>query len=229
MRQWVVVVGFFIIVLIVITGCTSPQSGNPPASNNQKSTMGVTTIKTTFASSYTSPVKCEISAPDPVQFQKFLPDVPGWTREYGKTIKKEYNYHYISMPGNYAWIKEVYQQNPEDPMHTTRVIVEFFEYNPCNNQSSDVYADLNQIFESKDDIQGLITTRIDNFHGYPAVKRMRFNATDFIQQEYVYIGINNRLRVDIATTGSGYSESEAGVNIEKFSNAIDFAGLAASI
>jgi hypothetical protein len=53
MRQGIVVLGFVIIVLMVITGCSSPQNGTSTGSQHQKSANGVTapsasTAPTTF-------------------------------------------------------------------------------------------------------------------------------------------------------------------------------------
>ena len=67
-------------------------------------------------------------------------------------------------------------------------------------------------------------TKIDNFHGYQAVKEtLFFNNIGTI--EGIFVGVTNRVGVGIVYTNPN-SLSEADADIEKFANAIDFNAIA---
>ena len=77
----------------------------------------------------------------------------------------------------------------------------------------------------------VIKTRIDNFHGYPAVKEISTDSRGINYNEGISIAINSHLMVFLGTSANGdkgYSLSEAEANIEKFAHAIDFNAIQAS-
>jgi hypothetical protein len=219
MRQWVVVVGFFIIVLMVIAGCTS-QNGAPSGSNSQNSAPRNPNVKMTSVVSHSTPSICKISTPDPIRFQKFFPDIPGWTKKYGQKIKNDDNYYYTSQPGNYAQMKEIYYQNPQDPQDPLAITIT--DNGPCSTQSIDEYLIMNTGWIGPGGEPHPPT--LLNFHGYRAAKNTQFNTSFNTRGESLYIGINNRLRVQIVSGGD--TEPEADARIETIANAIDFTGLA---
>lgn len=224
MRQWIVLLGFFIIILIVISGCTSAQSGTTTGSNNQNPAQGNRNIQTTYAAKDTYPPQCWNQKSDPVRFQKFLPDVPGWTRRFGQNISNE-NYYLPDSGTLPSQIAETYQSTDAE------VYVHLEDEGPCTTQSNGVYAFLNGGYEKELGGSGT-TTKIDNFHGYPAIKLVYFIPEGYqFSHEGIYVGVNNRLRVFIHTTSYSkpYPLSEADANLEKFANAIDFNGFAASL
>jgi hypothetical protein len=224
MRNGIVVLGFFIIVLIVISGCTT-QNETTAGSKSQNSASMDSTVKTSSASSYASPTTCKLLSVDPIRFQKFLPDVPGWTRVNGQAITPGVNYFYNPVPNGESRIEERYWQNPEDKINSKQVVVQFWDNGPCYTTSRGALFE--RMLERKDDINTI--TGIDNFHGYPAVKSVNFNTTYIYQGEEIHILISERQIVDIWTSGRGYTESEAEGNIEKFLSGTDLDGFASSI
>jgi len=220
MRRDIVVLGFFIIVLIVIAGCTSIQSAATTESKNQNSGLGDTNVKTTSASSYTSSSECKLQPMDPILFQKFFPNVPGWTRKYSGTDK----YDRGIFRGN-SFNNEVYSLSDKSNP-SVRVIVGFGDRGPCVTESTGLNWQINN--EKIGEFDGFITSKINDFHGYPAIYKIS-NVSNQYREGYVIIGIKNRYYVSIGTTGEEYSISEAEANLEKFGNVIDFRGLAASV
>jgi hypothetical protein len=217
--------GFFILVLIVVAGCTSAQNGNSTGSKIQNPASGNTNIKTTSADIITLANECKQPPEDPIKFQKFLPDVPGWTRVNGQAITPWVNYFYNPVPNGESRIEERYWQNPEDKINSKQVVVQFWDNGPCYTTSRGALFE--RMLERKDDINTI--TGIDNFHGYPAVKSVNFNTTYIYQGEEIHILISERQIVDIWTSGRGYTESEAEGNIEKFLSGTDLDGFASSI
>ena len=144
MRREIIVLGFSLIVLILISGCASPQNAVTTGSKSQNSALGDTNFKTTSASSYTSPTICNLYSLDPNRFQKFLPAVSGWTRRYGKDEK----YYFVRDPGSHNSLTEIYSTNPEDISNSNFVQIYFFDYGSCVTPSTDVYAHLNAILDS---------------------------------------------------------------------------------
>ena len=223
MRREIIVLGFSLIVLMLIAGCTSTQIASPE-SKRQTPTPGYTTVKTTSMSSQSSLPECNLPSPDPIQFQKFLPNVPGYTSE-NRTIKqKDYkSLTYNEMVGRYQI---------SDRSNINLVQVFFVDKGPCVNDSTGNYAFLNN-YELGDYSGGggEFRSKINDFHGYPAI-RTTFNGS-FVRN-WVFITINNRLSILIHAEGptfgnSNYSLSQAEQDIEKFANAIDFKGFAASV
>lgn len=219
----VFVLGFFIIVLILITGCTSTQNADSTVSKSQYPMPGYTAVETNSKNSLTSIINCNQPPLDPAQFQKFLPEIPGWTRSFGQNISPGTNYvlNYKLTDQGYAnFISDTYQIS--DKSNINIVQVAFEDLGPCAGDFG-----LNRNYLSvgqKDATQSKI-----NFHGYPAI-HAKMNGTGLIY-DIVNIGVNNRLFVTITASGPQreYSFSKAEADIEKFANAIDFKGFAASV
>jgi len=192
------VLGFFLIVLMLFAGCTSAQ----------KST-------------------CNQSSTDPLQFQKFLPDVSGYEREFGQNSSVENNYRKDS-PGWINGIEDHYKIPGQNTKNT--VSVSFYDLGPCVTESTGVSA----LLENYPFGIYLDTTESRvSFHGYPAIHVITFYlASEYIRSVSYRIGINNRLYVVITRYDSSDKRvllSEAEADIEKFANEIDFGGLAASV
>jgi hypothetical protein len=219
MRQWVVVVGFFIIVLIVIAGCTS-QSGTPNGLKHKNLVTGSDTSKTTSPSLPATSSECTPS--DPSRFQKFFPDIPGWTRKYYGTNTSDQGMLYGT-----SFINEMYiVSDTSKPRY--RVIVGFSDRGPCVTSSTDGYWYLNN--EKTGESDGIIISRIDNFHGYPAVQRItNASISKQLLMDTIWFPVNNRLSVTIGIMGENGSVPEAEANIETIATAIDFHGFASSV
>jgi len=234
MRRDIVVLGFFIIVLILTAGCSSPQNGVPTGSKSQNPTQVYTTGKITFES-YMDPIfECNLPPKDPILFQKFLPNVPGYNRQFGQNLsvrsgngvleaivvetKKNSNYHYSNRIGEaYFSISDMINW----------VGVYFEDLGPC---APSVDTRLN-LFESY--TFGEVTrSKINNFHGYPAVKTIHVGKKPgYVTSIQVDILITNRLIVGITAadfTGE-HPLSDTEADIERFANAIDFKGFSASV
>jgi hypothetical protein len=207
------VLGFFIIILILIAGCTSQQKG-------------------TSVVSPSSPTGCNLPSTDPVLFQKFLPDVPGYTRTYGQNISGNDNYIKDVKDGDNR-ITDVYRVSDKSAINV--IIVSFSDKGPCVTESTGVHTVLNSSGKGMT-VKGTTISRINNFHGYPAIQTIVTSESGECLQDSMYIGITNRLYVTIDTTiresyvpHKKYSVSEAEADIEKFANATDFNGFASSI
>ena len=202
MRQVVIVSGFFLIVVILITGCTSAQNG-------------------------TTPTECNISSTDPIMFQKYLPSVPGYEREFGQNISVGNNYRKDS-PGWLNGVEDHYKIPGQDTQNT--VTVSFYDLGPCVTESTGVFSRLNHYHFG---IYLDTTESKINFHGYPAIHVIRtLYPSEYIRSDSYRIGINNRLYVIIARYSSANERvriSEAEEDIEKFANAVDFNGLASTV
>jgi hypothetical protein len=98
---------------------------------------------------------------------------------------------------------------------------------PCVNKSSGFDALSSTVKESES--INVRNTFINNFHGYRAVRSIT-NGSSHVKEE-VGMYINNRLAARIICEGVSdkYSISEAEADREKFANAIDFNGIAASV
>jgi hypothetical protein len=227
MRRDIVVFGFFIIVLIVIAGCSSPQIGSSTGPKSQTPSQGDSNVKTT-STMYAYPTNCGLPSTNPIRFQKFIPNVEEWNAING--VQNNYyenkeigadliNPNYIMQ--QYASLG--YKQGITEGKYLWTVMVFFLDFGPCVTESSDVNAFLNNNFDFRK-VKAGETTKI-NFHGYPAV----YSTTSGSVR--VTIGINNRLAVKIYTLGSSKEDSlsEKEAEIERFANAIDFRGFAASV
>jgi len=185
MRNGIIVLGFFIIVLILTAGCTSAQSGD-------------TNVKTT--PTYDS---IGYHSLDPLQFQKFFPNIPGWQMDKPFIITaKSSSPNIMAGYGN------------SENHHVVHVL--FRDLGPYSNS----YLNSNT------------QNRIINFHGYPAVKVSGDIDIADDRGMGVYIKINSRLAVEINADGlisENYSLSDADADIETFANAIDFNGFAALV
>lgn len=201
MRHGIVVVGFFVIVLMVIAGCTSPQSGAPSGSNNRNSAIKETTAPY-------SPEGCH--SLDPVLYKKFLPDIPGW-----HVWRNLSNYDKVSR-SNIFYAYRI-SENRE-------IKLTFGDVGSCTALDDAI----NTKSKLKVDYPGIDASKINNFHGYPAVKvNGVLNNAHFTN---VYIAMNDRLYVIIESVSVGYSLSDAReADIETFANAIDFNGFAALV
>jgi len=237
MRQGIVVLGFFIIVLIVIAGCTSTQSGAATGSNSQGPALQTTNHIMTVEDYWTPIFECKQPAVDPKQLQKFLPNVPGYDRRYGQNISGM-NYMVQTKEKNDA--RRIYDNiilesyTISGKLYSSKIIVELQDLGPC---AGSVEPLLN-IFDygTRDyNPSGTLTettVRINNFHGYPAVHIFITNKTSgYLVNTQYHIFVSNRLNVIISIDCSfnecPLSESEA--EIEKIANAIDFKGLTSSV
>jgi len=205
--------GFFIIIVILIAGCTSAQNG-------------------TSVSSQTSPTGCNLSSKDPILFQKFLPNIPGYDRTYAQNISVNDNY-IKDVKDEDNRITDVYRIS--DKSNINMIIVSFEDKGPCVTESTGVNVFLDN-YNKGMTVNGTSMSKINNFHGYPAIKTIVTSESGECLQDNVYIGMNNRLYVNIATTirdlylpHKKYSVAEAEADIEKFANAIDFNGFASSV
>lgn len=222
MRQWVAIGGFFILVLILISGCTSTQSGATTGSNSQNSAFGNTNVTMTSAKYVFAPVDCNLPWGDPVRFQKYFPVVPGWERGQNFTINRAED-----RPDR-APMTTIMNQYKIPGQYTHKwVFVIFIDAGPCVNKSSGFDALSSTVKESES--MSVRDTFINNFHGYRAVRSIT-NGSSIVKEE-VGIYINNRLAARIICEGVSdkYSISEADADIEKFANAIDFSGLATAV
>ena len=226
MRRGSIVLGFFIIVLIITSGCTSPQ-GSSTGSSNQSPALKDTGVETTPVLSEISPTGCTLSSTDPILFQKFLPDVFGYEREFGQNISAGNNYR-KDVPGWINGIEDHYKIPGQFSQNT--VSVSFYDLGPCVTESTGVSARLDNYHFG---IYLDTTESTINFHGYPSIHVIRtFFPSENIRSDSYRIGINNRLYVVISRSSSPDERvriSEAEADIEKFANAIDFNGLAASV
>jgi hypothetical protein len=215
MRQAMVVLGFSLIVLIFIAGCSSPQNAASTGSKGQ-----TTNVESTVVSSQTSPPPCDLPSVDPIRFQKFLPDVPGYDRRYGQNIS--INPDSLTESG----IFDIYTIS--DTSNLNQMIVSFSDMGPCVTDSTGVTAAMNRYSPGKTGDR--TTTRINNFHGYPAIRNSYGEST--ISYREIIIGINNRISVTLTSNAvNTYTLSETGADaeFEKFANAIDFNGVASLV
>ena len=200
MRQVSIVLEFSLIMLILITGCTSAQNK-------------------------TSPTECNLSSTDPIKFQKFLPDIPGYEREFGQNISVGNNYRKDS-PG---WINGI-EDHYKIPGQQNTVTVSFYDLGPCVTESTGVFARLDNYHFG---IYLDTTESKINFHGYPAIHVIRtIYPSEYIRSVSYSIGISNQMYVVISRYSSGGERipaSEAEADIEKFANAIDFNSLASTV
>lgn len=205
MRREIVVLGFFIIVLILIAGCTSSQNGAPTGPQGQNPAQGNNNVKTTPTNSWTPLPSCDTIPVNSTRYQKFLPTIAGWTKK-----------------GSWYYSSDSY----------CMIGVEFTDLSSCTGYSVDDVFNLNLLNNGTDGERTTIVNKIDNFHGYPAVRSIYFRNDElgkgFGKKEYVIIGVNNRLYVRIDNFASNCTYSSDAV-FETFANAIDFKGLASSV
>ena len=229
MRRDIVMLGFFIIVLILIAGCTSTQNGTATGSKSQNPASRDTNVKMTYIEYMTPIFECNLPPIDPIRFQKFLPNLSGYERQYGQNISG--NNYVVNTKMTDGNINTIYSNRIIEKYSTSdksliSSYVAFEDYGPCA-ESLDARLNLNEYGTFKTKTHSKIT-----FHGYPAQHMVDTNGTPgYINQDYVTIWINNRLSVHISieSYSEGYPLSEAEADIEKFANAIDFKGFAASV
>ena len=223
MRYKILVLGFFIILLILIAGCTSPQNGT--STEHKIPASGNTNLKPGSTTSMQSIVDCKSPPTDPIRFQKFFPNVPGW--EWSDKLGYNYRpFNKSTMIYDYQWYNTVsatYWISGESNINRSKLIyVTFLDYGPCagdygltgNFLWSGIYGNQSRV----------------NFHGYPAVRIQSNISTIGDQHTAMRIGVTNRLFVLIEDDGVyKNSVSEADADIDKFANAIDFKGFAASV
>ena len=219
MGRGFVVLGFFVLILTIIAGCSSIQRESSTGSNSQNPVQGNAKGGSPYDSGGTLQSDCKLAMPDASRFEKFLPDVPGWV-VYNKSTVREKDK-----------IAEVYVDGPPYLYTTNIVAVEIADKGPCVTGSTGVNALLDAAYDRKRYFPPYNdTSRIANFHGYPAVKITLFIPSSYTNSERIFIGINNRLMVSLkaSRTSETFTLSEADAIIEKFANAIDFNGIAAS-
>jgi hypothetical protein len=227
MRQVIMVLGFSLIILILITGCISAQNRTSIGSDNPSPVLKDTPDKNTSLLSQASPAECNLSSTDPIVFQKFLPNVPGYERAFGQNISEGNNYRNGS-PGLINGIEDHYKIPGEFTENTMSVSI--YDLGPCVTELTGVNASLNnyQFGKYRD-----TTESKTNFHGYPAIHVIRtIFASEYLGSDSYRIGINNRIYVVISRydpSEKGFLLSEAEADIEKFANAIDFNGLASAV
>jgi hypothetical protein len=223
MRFGLAIIVFLIIVLIAFTGCTSSHGGTANGSNSQNSVQGAN-VEMTTTTSIDSLINCDELPVDPIRFQRFLPDVPGYERTFGQKISWGNNYvNFTRMKktSGYAnFIADQYQIS--DKSNLNMVVVSFEDLGPC---AGDIGLKRNILSEG----QKNATRTIVNFHGYPADHTIINNYNEIY--DFESIEVSNRLYVTIKAHGApeDYSIHEAEADIEKFANAIDFKGFSESI
>lgn len=211
MRYRIVVLGFLIIFLIVIAGCTSSQSGTATGSKSQNSgSESSTTSVTTVSQSSPADMTCQKKQIDAEPFKKFFPDISGFT-----------GYPYTSYES--FGISRNYHKNDTEYFDIRINILDLFS---CNNIDSKY---LNKIDYPEN---YNITSSFINYHGYPTWRYdvdLSFFYTDGGNAIVYKILVNPKMSVDIVSfqRGQGLSKSEADAEIEKFANAIDFNGIIA--
>ena len=225
MRQVMIVPGCSFLALMLITGCITIQIDTPFGSDNQSPSLIGTQVTTTYEVPHFSHTECNLSSADPITFQKFLPDIPGYEREFGQNISAGNNYNRNS-PGRLNGIEDHYKI----PGSQNTVSVSFYDLGPCATESTGVSAFLNDYYNR---VYQNILTRKTSFHGYQALHTIHtIDSSSYIRRDAYSIGINNRLYVVISAYSSsdkGLLLSEAEADIEKFANAIDFNGLASTV
>jgi len=219
MRREIVVLGSFIIVLILIAGCTSAQNGAANGSKKQNPTSGYSAIKTTSPNSLTAIINCDRPPIDPVEFYKYLPNVQGYERKAARGEKMNYAKFNKTSDNSYENIvADTYKITDTSKLYW--VTVAFEDLGPCAESGGRL--NWNWV--------GFTTNKLD-FHGYPTVRLIWSinSSSEEIKQVNYYIGMNDRLFVRITFSSDyGSSLSEAEAEIEKFASAIDFKGFAAS-
>jgi hypothetical protein len=222
MRREIVVLGFFLIVLILAAGCSSPQIGSSTGPKSQGSAAENTNTAVI--------IQCSQLPVDPIRFQKFLPTIPGYTPYFGPKISEGTNYINFTKKTGYSFVNfigDFYQIS-----NSTRVEVIFEDLGPCSGDFAldQLYIGTGSYGLGREYMSGTEKDKYAskiNFHGYPASRAMR--NINGVTQGIVRIGVNNRLFVTITAIGRDYSFSQADADIEKFANAIDFRGFAASV
>jgi len=246
MRREIVVLGFFIIVLILIAGCTSPQSGAAAGTKSQNPSVIPTSQSIGDLLKSAEKIRnCSQQPTDPLKFQKFIPSPPpSYTQfECGKNgVKSCPSYSNQTGGGssalfaNYGNFTDIeYPLSPENPNKWANII--FQDYGPCTDSSylinSYYYQAAKQLPDTSAGLNGTISM-VDNFHGYPAIRTVGYRPySNLIGTVEYQILVSNRLLVtiDISDNNSpeGGTISDLESNIDKFANAIDFKGFAASV
>jgi len=212
MRKGIGLLGFFIIVLILIAGCTSPQSGAAAGTKSQKSGSGssITSIPT---SGYSSPqpqtTECSNNCPNMTRFVKFFPDVDGWQKPYPEW----YGSGYCVIRGRYF----------ELPNSDHYVDISIQDFSPCN-YGTDVYLKNMPAGEFSTGLNGTVAYTVITYHGFPTLQ-VEFADNRKVTMIGRSIMINPKRSIEIDAGGLN-TPSEIDAEIEKFANAIDFNGLA---
>jgi len=222
MRREIVVLGFFLIVLILVAGCSSKA----PSRTSSKA-PSISTTSPGSSSPQVSTTVCSLPPQDPHRFKKNFPNVPGWVG-----AGEDVDYHPEEMcneRGCDNLIVEVYENS--DPSNKIRMYVVIKDFGPCLSKESESGG-------NAENIGAIASPRIkrsfiNNFHGYPAIHVIQdFDEDGNMDDVSILIVIKNGLTIsirDLNTYGQPHSLSDAEANIEKFANAIDFNAIASSV
>ena len=222
MRHGMVILGLFIVFLMLIAGCTSPDGGVTTGSKNRHPADNGNNGKITSVSSpLTSPACYPV---DPRRFQQFLPDIAGYKPYFtpDDNMSLGYYHNYDNTEHRYS-TQQLYGVPLQDSVDVT-----FIDYGPCVTESTGVYSEFSGQTLGTDS-NNITKSKIDNFHGYPAIKEISLGKGGI--SDMVSIGVSNRLCVIIIAfkINDNYTISEEDAKLEKFASAIDFRGFAASV
>jgi hypothetical protein len=208
MRQWVVVGGFLLIVLVVIAGCTAPQSSAANGSKSQNAGTGsiATNAPTPDFSSRSSKL-CQST--DIHRFKIFFPDIDGYQRRY----KDDY---YLRTIGNS--IEEEYSGSK---FHVDLGIDDF---SSCDDNPDNLLKKLK--VGDTDNNYTISSHESFDYNGYPAT-RIGITYFGYLTDAFQEINVNPKILLRLHISGlPGTSKSEFDAEIEKFVNVMDLKGIA---
>jgi hypothetical protein len=215
MRHGMGVIGFFLVVLLVIAGCTSPQ--HTPTGSDSRNSATVSDI--------TSGLDCQQYTKDLHRFKKFFPDLTGWQGIYDSN--RDILYGSAGAVTSEMYIKSDNKANV--------LSISVRDISLCNRKS-DYYTkytvDERNWGAYYNQSEWQITVTQFPFHGYPATRVERINNdTGFAAVAY-YIVLSPDTIVEMSA-GSGLpnhpTTAQFEAEFEEFADAIDFNGIAASV
>lgn len=223
MRHHIFAFGCFLMVLIVIAGCTSPQPS--PQSGNPGGIKTTNMEKNSGTDSLTDLNTCSRPPTDPLEFQKFFPEVPGFDRPYRNKISGLTYQNYTKYVNTDHFSNFIGEQYNSDTQYNYRIFVTFSDYGPCSD-----YFPFNirhAAYEQQNSTQRKIT-----YHGYPALYMSNLQSGSLQHTDVmVLVGVSNRLFVSIGARDfeDNVPIAEMEADIETFANSIDFKGFAGSV
>ena len=208
MRREIVVLGCFIIILIMIAGCTSSQNATSTGTKSQNSGPAASNVETYAWEEQPQPTECIPPTGTPERLKKFYPVISGWDSKEGMYKPNDGSFLSLSIR----------------------------DLGPCALGSVDEF--FNKFYPVGTYKQGVntqIRSKINNFHGYPALRQITYsniskglNETKYeTKYDSVIIGINNHRYVLIDSYGLNTIDLES--EIDTLAKAIDFKGLAAAV
>ena len=175
-----------------------------PESKSQNPAQGVSNVETYAWEEQPQPTECIPPPGTPERLKKFYPVISGWE-------SKEDMYY---------------------PNDRSFLSLSIRDLGPCALGSVDEF--FNKFYPVgtyKVGVNTQIRSKINNFHGYPALRQITYSNISGgwgeTKSHSVIIGINNHRYVIIDSHGLNTIDLEA--EIETLANAIDFKGLAAAV